>query len=87
MNEIVNNASLHELKILLVICGSVISLLVLIIGYFITTGISKSAKSLESMAADIGQIKVTVMHVDTKHNELEKRVNNLEELQRNRFVK
>jgi len=78
MNEIINNANIQELKFLVVICGCVISFLLMIVGFFITRGISKSAKSLESMANDIGQIKLTVMHVDTKHNELEKRVNMLE---------
>ena len=68
MSEITNTANIQELKLLLIICGSVISFLVLIIGYFITTGISKSAKSLESMASDISEIKLTVMHVDTKHD-------------------
>lgn len=63
---------------MLVVCGSIISILLSIVGYFITKGITKSAKSLESMADDIGQIKLTVMHVDTKHDELEKRVNKLE---------
>ena len=34
--------------------------------------------ALIKMARDINEIKVMVMHVDTKHDELEKRVKNLE---------
>lgn len=79
MKEIVDNADIHELKIILSICGLIIGLLVSVVGFFIIKGISKSAKSLESMAGDIGQIKLTVMRVETKHDELEKRVVNLEQ--------
>ncbi len=36
-------------------------------------------KALIQMASDLNEIKVTVMKIDTKHDELEKRVNKLEE--------
>ena len=73
-----NSANVHELKLILIVCASVISFLLTLVGVFITKGISKSAKSLESMANDIGQIKLMVMRVETKHDELEKRVVMLE---------
>lgn len=78
MNEIINNSNVQELKLMLLICGSAISLLLTVLGFFIVSAIRKSTAALESMASDIGEIKLTVMHVDTKHDELEKRVINLE---------
>ena len=42
-----------------------------------------SVKSLMQMATDIGEIKVTIATIDTKHDELEKRVHRLEKAQLN----
>lgn len=79
MNEIVNTANLQELKILLIISVSIIGILLVIVGFFVTRGITQIANSSKSMARDINEIKITVMHVDTKHNALEKRVDKIEE--------
>lgn len=78
MNDLIQNSNIQELKILLIICGSIITLLLAVVGFFITRAITKSAVSLESMASDINEIKITVMRVDTQHSELEKRVRTLE---------
>ena len=42
-----------------------------------------SVKALMQMAADIGEIKITIATIDTKHDEIEKRVHRLEKSQLN----